>query len=157
MIWYFLILKLKIIRPRSNLSLGSESTRIYLSGFAHFCAHCYASSAIPSPACLSVCKALAPKGLCTLYQPSKIMILLHSSWSRLYIFLVSLFLALFAICVEKIILTTRLLVKIHKTQDLLYIIYFFNEMTLLGFIIFKTLCNCIWHFRLSIMRNNCKN
>ena len=51
---------------------------VCLSGFANFCAHFYASGAA-SPVCLSVCKVLAPKGLCTLHQPSKMMNLFHRS------------------------------------------------------------------------------
>ena len=37
------------------------------------------ASGTTSPACLSVCKVLAPKRLCTLYPPSKIMKLFHRS------------------------------------------------------------------------------
>ena len=36
-----------------------------------------------APPLLSACKVLAPKGLCTLYPPSKIINLFHRSWNRL--------------------------------------------------------------------------
>ena len=57
---------------------SSVCLSLCLSGFANFCAHFYGSGAA-SPVCLSVWKALAPKGLCTLFQPSKIMNLFHRS------------------------------------------------------------------------------
>ena len=39
----------------------------------NYCAHFYASGTAASPVWLPACKALASKGLCTLYPPSKIM------------------------------------------------------------------------------------
>ena len=50
--------------------------------FAWFCAH-FCTGAVANPVCLSVSNALAPKGLCTLYSPSKIMNLFHRSWNAI--------------------------------------------------------------------------
>ena len=51
-----------------------SNLHIFFQCYAHF----YASGAA-SPVCLSGCKVLAPKELCTLYPPSKIMNLFYVS------------------------------------------------------------------------------
>ena len=63
--------------------MSSICVNVCLLGFAHLCAKFYLSGAPTNPVRLSVFKALAPKGFCTLDPPSKIMNPFRRSWNRL--------------------------------------------------------------------------